>query len=193
MQIDTETILMTHSDLRTLMRNRSADLHWALDTGIGSLTDHRAYQAYVTGSHCFRSALEPAMAEAEALTGWQPLFLAKELTQDMRQLGLTASAPPTAPKLGDRASMLGALYVLEGSSLGAVLLARRAAALGFDPESGAKHLARQTSDPRRWSRFQAFLQQPGIDADAACTAARAVFSLALTAFRVPQPALANPG
>ena len=77
MQIDTETILMTHSDLRTLMRDRSADLHWALDTGISSLTDHRAYHAYVTGSHCFRSALEPAMAEAEALTGWQPLFLAK--------------------------------------------------------------------------------------------------------------------
>lgn len=179
---------MTTSDLRTLLRRDSAVLHATLDKGIGHLTDAADYRRYVLGSHAFRASLEPALSNAEAATGWQPLLLEAELYGDLAALGLYAVTPLMPPPLESEASLIGALYVLEGSSLGAVLLSRQAAVLGFDATRGALHLARQTHDPRRWTAFQHVLQQPNVDRDEACTAARAVFRLALAAFSVSAPA-----
>lgn len=159
----------------------------ALDQGIGGFADRDSYAAYLRGSHRFRAALEPAIARAEALTGWRPLLLQDALARDMDDLDQRAQPLPVAPPIVDRASMIGALYVLEGSTLGAVLLARRAAALGLGPDHGARHLARQTADSRRWCSFQALLQQPGTDAATACASARDVFALALAAFRIAPP------
>ena len=87
---------MTTSDLRTLLRRESAVLHATLDKGIGHLTDAADYRRYVLGSHAFRASLEPALSNAEAATGWQPLLLEAELYGDLAALGLCAMTPLVA-------------------------------------------------------------------------------------------------
>lgn len=61
----------------------------------------------------------------------------------------------------DEARLLGVLYVLEGSSLGAQLLVKQAALLGLSEHNGARHLASQTSDPKRWPAFVKILESNG--------------------------------
>ena len=65
-------------------------------------------------------------------------------------------------------------------SLGARLLERRAAGLGFDERHGARHLAAQISDKRRWPDFLARLEavQPGARDDVIAGAA-STFDFAL--------------
>jgi heme oxygenase len=57
------------------------------------------------------------------------------------------------------AESFGVLYVLEGSALGAHVLAKRAAAIGMTPCFGARHLAHQISQPHAWMAFIDLLTQ----------------------------------
>jgi heme oxygenase len=83
---------------------------------------------------------------------------------------------------------LGVAYVLEGSALGARLLARRAAALGFDADHGARHLARQTSDMDRWKRFLGELDAiPAEDREQVIAGAASAFDFALAAYAGDPP------
>lgn len=83
---------------------------------------------------------------------------------------------------------LGVAYVLEGSALGAQLLARRAAKLGFDAEHGARHLARQTNDMDRWKRFLGELDAVAAeDQEQVIAGAASAFDFALTAYAGDPP------
>jgi len=79
--------------------------------------------------------------------------LADLIEEDLADLGRGVGVADSFPAARDRAFALGIAYVLEGSGLGARLLARRAAELGFDGGCGARHLAAQTSDMARWPAF----------------------------------------
>ena len=66
------------------------------------------------------------------------------LTRDLASLAVPASAaglrPPPAPRLGSVSSALGALYVLEGASLGGRVIERRVArVLGVSPNDGGAY------------------------------------------------------
>ena len=109
--------------LRTQMREATADAHARVDALMAhGFNDARGYRAYLSGMQGFVAALLPAVrAQAEAmrwpLPDWDGL-----LRQDMDHLQAGAIGG-IAPLPGcDRAAALGALYVLEGSSLGARLL-----------------------------------------------------------------------
>ncbi|MTE00034.1 heme oxygenase [Paracoccus sp. YIM 132242] len=157
------------------------DLHQTLDQGIGALGDAAAYGAFLSGSHAFRAALEPQLAQ---VAGWQVQPLAPLIARDLADLGLPVPGASAALPLPTPAARAGACYVLEGSALGGRLLARRAAALGFGPGHGARHLAAQTAFPPRWRAFLAWLEGGGFAAPEAAAAARAVFGLALRAHGV---------
>lgn len=166
--------------LRTTLRQHTADIHARLDSIAGDLGSVARYRAFLVGSYRFRSIVEPALDAAEF---WPMLPLLPHLARDLEDLGITppAAAPPI--HLPTSSAQLGALYVLEGSALGARLLQRRAAALGFDARCGARHLARQVADPARWPRFLRLLEtSPGVDRIAALAAAQAAFERALDSY-----------
>ncbi len=68
------------------------------------------------------------------------------IRQDLVDLGLSVPADDVDPIFGagaelDLPTALGWLYVAEGSNLGAAILSKEAAKLGFSASSGARHLA----------------------------------------------------
>ena len=77
---------------------------------------------------------------------------------------------------------MGSLYVLEGSALGARLLVRQAAALGFDEAGGAVHLSEQAADIGHWRAFIDLLGRLGpLDLDRMIEAANDSFARATAA------------
>ena len=101
----------------------------------------------------------------------------------MADLGVDATAPTGAiAPLPDASTLAGVLYVLEGASLGAKLLRRRAAALGLSEAFGARHLAEGGRD-RNWRILLERLEkEETIDIEAAAGASLGAFSLALASF-----------
>ncbi|QEU10730.1 biliverdin-producing heme oxygenase [Paracoccus yeei] len=174
---------MKHDGLRHALMAATRDLHETLDTGIGGFRSAQDYARYVQGSLAFRQAIEQELARGDD-AGWQVLPLAPSLRGDLTDLGLSEWPVPAAPALEGAAARAGAYYVLEGSALGARLLKRRAGELGLDQGRGARHLAAQTRDAGRWSRFLAWLDGSGAGAAEAGAAARSVFGLALAAYRL---------
>ncbi|MBM3606100.1 MAG: biliverdin-producing heme oxygenase [Alphaproteobacteria bacterium] len=174
---------MIHAPLRQLLRERTDDLHRILDEQVGVLEDKEDYIRYLSGTYAFRAALEPALPrEAEDVTGlWGIVPLVSTLHRDLADLGVPFPRRVAAPDLEGRAAQAAAAYVLEGSALGARVIARRAAVLGIRPDHGGRHLALQTAGTGRWKSFQAWLEAAQVSHEQAVSAARAVFKTALAA------------
>ncbi len=101
----------------------------------------------------------------------------------MADLTVFATQPEPAAVSNDTTSLLGTAYVLEGSSLGARVLVKRAAALGFDDACGARYLTAQAASLERWRNLLAELERVEREEwDRAAAAAKAVFSHAIKAF-----------
>jgi heme oxygenase len=83
------------------------------------------------------------------------------LHKDLIALGATASGPQpawTPPRLDGSAELIGALYVIEGSTLGGQVIARRIeASLGLSATSGARFFNGWGAETEaRWQRFWDF-------------------------------------
>ena len=81
-------------------------------------------------------------------------------------------------ELAGEAELLGALYVLEGSALGARLIMKSAQALGLGATFGARHLAAQAGDALAWRSYLDLLLNAPLDDAGEATlhrAAAAVF------------------
>lgn len=167
--------------LRSALRHSTQDEHDRLDAQIGGFSDLQSYRSFLIGSYRFRKCLEPATS---AIGFWNADLLLDELARDLEDLGDgVVSAPIPALWAETQSEQLGLLYVLEGSALGARILFRRAEQLGLTETHGARHLAGQVSDPRRWRNFLTMLESLGdIDQGLAIRSARACFSAALTHF-----------
>ena len=93
------------------------------------------YKRFLAASWALRVQHETQLDAAGAGRLW-PLWpsrrIAHLIAQDMTDLGMQPPSPPAQlPHLSGEAELLGTLYVLEGSSLGARLLVKSAAILGF--------------------------------------------------------------
>lgn len=153
---------MTAADARHTLKSGTAAAHRALEDVVGPLKGRGDYVAYVRGLHAFRAPLEAALDQA-AFAPWAPTTLAETLAEDLSHIGAAPLAPEPAPSgLDDRGAALGALYVLEGSTLGARLLLVQVQALGLDAQGGAKHLWRQAAALENWRAFLPLLS--GADA-----------------------------
>lgn len=101
----------------------------------------------------FREGVDTKLAMVDFTDGfglWRPGVILPQLKLDLIDLRSTSHAPVTLGMPEDRTRMLGVLYVIEGSSLGARLLFRRAAAIGYSSNFGARHLAAQIAR-RDWT------------------------------------------
>jgi heme oxygenase len=84
------------------------------------------------------------------------------LIEDLAWYGAAPSPAPPMPELNDPAAALGALYVVEGSSLGARVIARALVdSLHVAPGRGGSFYCRQDADTARlrWRRVCAVLDQ----------------------------------
>lgn len=172
------------------LRDETSQAHSDLDTLIGTWKTQADYHRYVVHTAAFRIPVEQALSghiAAAPFKAWSPQVLTSELEQDLSDLALPLPAPLGSPEITNRSEALGVAYVMEGSSLGAKLLIKRANELGFTESYGARHLAEQASS-NSWRHFLAVLEgQEGFDLGQAAAAARATFALALKAFEKEQP------
>jgi heme oxygenase len=106
------------------------------------------------------------------------------LAQDAQDLGLEAArSMKVVIDLDKPSALLGALYVLEGSTLGARVLRQRAADLGMTGGFGARHLSLMSNDMAQWQSFLLLLDDAGdFELDQAAATANQVFALALRCF-----------
>ncbi len=149
------------------------DAHFA--HGLRSDAD---YAVYLRGMHAFVSAVDAAVAGTTLSPPWREWSLTSRAQWLLADLDALALAPIAAPAMDalapsnepaepirganehatawdDDASAAGAMYVVEGSALGARGLLGDARRLGHDADRGAMFLTHhaQGEDGRRWPRF----------------------------------------
>ena len=174
---------MQKDDRRWTLRTRTAEAHRALDGLIGELDSDASYRRYLVGMTAFRLAVEPSLAGAPLPATYRPPAIAADTLADLADLALPV--PPPVPFKSSLSfdDALGVLYVLEGSVLGAQLLIKQAATLGFDGNHGARHLARQTTSLEGWRSYLKLLDEAEpFDMDVCVAAAIDTFDAALDAF-----------
>jgi heme oxygenase len=182
---------------RFRLRDITLAAHARLDNGIsaaGFMESRSAYISYLQARLQARQPIERALDEcgAQALfAAWPRRRIAEHLAADIDDLDGDRPSPAAvaAPNCPHPAEILGALYVLEGSALGASLLFKRAQTLGMTATCGARHLQAQTSDPSAWRAFVEVLerQQMTPDEELLCDAA------ALRTFGAFERELLRPG
>lgn len=166
--------------LRAALRAHTAGLHEALDQRVGAFASVAEYRDFVLRSYRFRQVAEAAFSDS---TLWQGHSLLSSIRQDMADLSIVPEPGDSEPlELSGPSAMIGGLYVLEGSAIGARLLLRRAAALGFSETFGARHLGMQGGEPARWKAFVHVLDTAIIDRHAALSGAQRVFERALAIY-----------
>ncbi len=151
------------------------DLDW--EARVASLDGYRGLLARLRGFH---ATYEPAIGAAlDEAAFFEPRRRLAKLDADLTYLGLgpTGALPaPSAPRLAGPDAALGALYVLEGSTLGGRVIGRRIAALhGFETDGLAYYRAHGPATGAMWSAFRARLEAAG-DAGALAEAAVATFA-----------------
>ncbi len=170
-------------DLHGRLRAATAAAHESLERDLGwearvaSLPGYRGLLARLRGFH---AAYEPAIGTGlgdEAFFG--PRRRLAKLDADLAHLGLgTVSAlpAPPAPRFHHPDMALGALYVLEGSTLGGRVIGRRIAALhGLETDGLAYYRAHGPATGAMWTAFRARLETAQ-DAAALTGAAVATFT-----------------
>lgn len=176
-----------HDGRRTRLRNATTAAHRRLDSFVeeaGFLSARDNYLAYVSATWRARRPLERMLDAASAVeiyTAWPRRRISDALAADLRDLSAPPPEEPPPPRASaaTSAAILGTLYVLEGSALGARLLGGRVGAIGMGPDHGARHIARQAEDPRAWGRFVEVLETTPMNAadeDLCVEAARAAFA-----------------
>ncbi|QDT16705.1 biliverdin-producing heme oxygenase [Alienimonas californiensis] len=186
-----------------LLRAATDERHRAVEArlDLGELLRSRAGYAALLGY--FAASLAPVEAwidahpHAAALPDGRRRGLPL-LREDLRALGVAAepAGPVAAFNLAgpSEAHLLGVLYVVEGSALGGLTIAKQARrALGVTAETGASFFLRNAGDPLGpWTRFKQRLDARVRSSEqraAAVDAARAAFDQFL---RQPAPAAGPP-
>lgn len=145
------------------LKAASAAAHERVDSGVmlaAPFADRAHYERFLRFQYRLHRRVETLYAD-EALQPLLPDLAARSrlaaLEQDFADLGLTPPVAEDGPALG-KAEALGWLYVVEGSNMGAAILAKEAAKMGFSAEHGARHLSGHPEGRAlHWRRFTAAL------------------------------------
>jgi heme oxygenase len=176
------------------LREQTAAAHAELDAAVGDFSSLENYGRYLQSQLMFRERAEASLAHAEFpewFRGWRPRPIAGAIRQDLADMKIPMPPPAVSGDTdnpGNPSALLGTLYVLEGSSLGARVLFKRAKDLGLSETFGARHLALQADDKESWRRFLEILEHQGapgeqaIDPHEAVRASVAAFGLARKSF-----------
>lgn len=181
-----------HIVLSASLREATRDAHAALDARIGAadpFIDRMRYGRYLSVQAQFFAHVDGLYGDPSLKRLIPDLATRSRLAaveRDCADLGMPAPAAEPVDATG--AAALGWLYVAEGSRLGGAHLLREAAALGFGPAFGARHLAPPAEGlGLSWNAFRRALDAADADGDEAVKAAFAAFAYVAraveTAFR----------
>ena len=168
------------------LKTQTAAAHQALDALIGDFSTPQAYARYLHGMARFRLPVEAWLEDKsmpEELGEWRPGAYGTEIADDLADLGIDTPAQlePFVPPPGN--GLIGLLYVLEGSALGARVLAKRAENIGFSADFGARHLFHQARNFSSWRAFSDRMEKVWVyDEQAAVAWANTAFDYARNAF-----------
>lgn len=167
------------ASLRQQMRAATAPLHDALDAAMGPLgmADGPDYARFLQIQHSARLPIE-SWLQSRCNPADLPPVQSALLEQDLRELG-HAPAPPAPFSPSAKADVLGAIWVLAGSSLGNRVILKRRREAGF--VSANRFLADEAM-PAFFNRLRPRLDQ-GVgpqDAAPAIASAHCVFETFLT-------------
>jgi heme oxygenase len=173
---------MSYRSRRHILRGETARAHAALEAVVGPIDSLPRYIRYLRGMQAFRAPIEAslgAVALPRMLGMWRPTCMAPEPAADLADLQAEPLPQQDSATDVDTSGLLGVLYVLEGSTLGARLIARDAQGLGLTHAHGARHLAMQIQSLETWRRFLALLENGvSFNVVSAVAAANAVFDAA---------------
>ena len=175
------------------LRSGTALLHVALEKRLPFFSpqlDHDGYRRLLHAYYGFYKPLEATLNDSGLIpAGFDQVLRVKTptLLMDLHALGLDdqaiASLPlcSSLPPLDTPAACLGALYVVEGATLGGQILRREMARrLGLGADNGGAFLNVYGAETgRRWKDFLNYLSHVPLDAHAklrAVNAARSTFS-----------------
>lgn len=128
----------------------------------------------------FVQPYEAALQQHAPIFGpeWQleQRYRAPLILDDLARLGYPGQPPlcPNMPPLDTRAQLLGAMYVLEGSTLGGQVIARQLAAAGIDGRSFFAGRAERTGP--LWKQFGQLLEAAAAAEDADAVVASAILT-----------------
>ena len=170
------------ASLRDYLRAATAAHHPAVDARFGALLDRgeSGYARFLEASAEGVFPLEQALADAGVamlLADWPRRARSAALAADLADLGASLPAPVDPPAVRGEAGILGVLYVLEGSRLGAAMLTKRLAAHPSARVRGATRYLRH-GESGFWASFLAVLEK----SEAARRNPAAVVAGARTAF-----------
>lgn len=162
----------------------------ALVTGQDYFSSVDRYGTWLQHSYDFHEQLEKTLESAGAaglFADWDARRKTGLIQQDRADLGLEPRNCTTKSDLAlaDHAECLGALYVMEGASMGARVLLIAARRLGLTGQHGARHLSAAASSMHAWRSFVAILEAARCtpaDEDRMIDAARRTFDLATACF-----------
>lgn len=161
-----------NSGPRGRLRTATHAAHARIDACFPRGLPHAAdYRRYLLGMHAVVDALERALGRAALATPWQSWRKPERvqwLVDDLAALGAKPLEPGPGLPIGTAAEAAGALYVVEGSALGATQLLDDAHALGWSDGHGARFLHGHGGDGAgaRWRDYVHCLETARFDAEA---------------------------
>lgn len=148
------------------LRVATGPAHEALSTGLAPeviCSDGPRYAAFLTALYGFHRAAERALAGADAVMPAPARRRSELIARDLAFLG-SAGRPAVMPwtvPLTEPGAAWGVAYVVEGSALGGLLLAKFAHRhLGLGPGRGADFFADGAASGGRWRQVKAELGAP---------------------------------
>lgn len=163
-RLEPATASRTGDSRRFALKRATDEAHTRVEsiiTSAGMFASLEGYRRYLSATLAIRSRYEDLLDASGAATvwpAWPGRRVAHLVAQDLDDLG---GARPTLEKKAELplnpAELLGALYVLEGSSLGARVLSRSVHAFGVSAYRGARHLHAQAGDAAIWRDFLSVL------------------------------------
>jgi heme oxygenase (biliverdin-IX-beta and delta-forming) len=181
---------------RERLRNETRPAHMRLDalvTAHNFFSSVERYGAWLQHSYGFHEHLEAALESAGVgglLADWDDRRKTGLIKHDLADLGLELQnhTHKSELALADHIECLGALYVMEGASMGARVLLIAAHRLGLSDQHGARHLSTAASSMHSWRSFVAMMEATHCtpaDEDRMIGAARRTFDLATACFAGP--------
>ncbi len=147
-----------------------------------------SYRDYLAATLASRSHLEAMLSASQIdalVPNWNRICIVPQLREDLSDVG--DNDPTGGEATGmviDRGALIGILYVLEGSGLGASILFKRAIKLGMSATFGARHLAQQVANLSSWRETLCLIETTPIDNEDSCErAAIAAFGVFETNYR----------
>lgn len=166
------------------LRTETAAQHDALEAGLALLDrplSRDRFLGVLKGFHGFHAVWEPAAAQSAYAEFLRPRRRLVGVERDLRSMGLAQADIDALPRCGEAADLaatpagvLGASYVLEGSSLGGAVITRALSGEAWPPEGGFAYFnpyGDQTGV--RWRETRAFIEREGADFQDEVTAAAA--------------------